>query len=393
LAGRNLDLGAGQNRDDGTGTGLVSIGNGRNPALPFEGANIIGAAGIGGSAGLSESGIDFQSFIGDAGAAFDKYKDELVKLHPEFHGLDFKQLNAEQQAGLALDIFFLTLRDSGRAHSDPTASDGNYQAGNAAIGALFGGLKFRGDITTQSRDIRTRSGGNISLLAPGGKITLGSTNIGNPLIPPGIVTEDGGAISMFANGDVDIGISRIFTLRGGDIIIWSSNGNIAAGSSAKTVKSAPPTRVLIDLQSADVKTDLAGLATGGGIGVLATVAGVSVGDVDLIAPKGVVDAGDAGIRATGNLNIAATAVLNADNIQVAGTSSGVPATPTVSAPSISVPTGATNSTAATNNASEEAAKQARAQNTDQEEPPSIITVDVLDLGPDPDGAASSTSPP
>ena len=67
------------------------------------------------------------------------------------------------------------------------------------------------------------------------------------------------------------------------------------------MKSAPPTRVLIDPQSGAVQTDLAGLATGGGIGVLATVAGVAPGNVDLIAPVGVVDAGDAGIRSSGNL--------------------------------------------------------------------------------------------
>ena len=49
---------------------------------------------------------------------------------------------------------------------------------------------------------------------------------------------------------------------------------------------APPTRVLVDPQSADVKTDLAGLATGGGIGVLESVAGVPPADIDLIAPDG-----------------------------------------------------------------------------------------------------------
>ena len=103
---------------------------------------------------------------------------------------------------------------------------------------------------------------------------MANTSIGNPLIPPGIITESGGKVSIFTDGNVDIGIGRIFTLRGGDMMIWSSTGNIAAGSSSKTVASAPPTRVLIDPQSADVATDLAGLATGGGIGVLATVEGV-----------------------------------------------------------------------------------------------------------------------
>jgi hypothetical protein len=45
--------------------------------------------------------------------------------------------------------------------------------------------------------------------------------------------------------------------------------------------------------------------------------------VDLFAPRGVVNAGDAGIVA-GNLTIGATAVLGADNIKVSGVSVGVP---------------------------------------------------------------------
>ncbi len=69
----------------------------------------------------------------------------------------------------------------------------------------------------------------------------------------------------------------------------------------------------------DVKNDLAGLATGGGIGVLATLAGLMPGDVDLIAPGGAIDAGDAGIRSAGNLNVAATTLLNSDNIAVTAT--------------------------------------------------------------------------
>ena len=51
--------------------------------------------------------------------------------------------------------------------------------------------------------------------------------------------------------------------------------------------------------------------------------GTTAGDIDLIAPTGTVNAGDAGIRA-GNLNIAAQVVLGADNIAVAGTSTGTP---------------------------------------------------------------------
>jgi hypothetical protein len=120
------------------------------------------------------------------------------------------------------------------------------------------------------------------------------------------------------------------------------------------------------------------LATGGGIGVLASVEGVAPGDVDLIAPTGTVDAGDAGIRSTGNLNIAAVQVLNADNIAASGTSTGVP---TVAAPSVNLAglTAASNTTAASSTAATEASKTAQATNS-QEELPSIITVEVLGYG-------------
>jgi hypothetical protein len=238
-----------------------------------------------------------------------------------------------------------------------------------------------GSIYTQARDVRTKSGGDISILAPGGGLQLASTVLGETLAPPGIISESGGNISVFANDDVSIGIARIFTLRGGDITIWSSIGDIAAGSSAKTVQSAPPTRVIIDPSSAAVATDLAGLATGGGIGVLATVAGVRPGNVDLIAPIGAVDAGDAGIRATGNLNIAAAVVLNAANISVGGTSAGASSAPSVATPSLGGLASAAAATAATSNspAAQQAAKQTQETKQDSQTP-SIITVEVLGYG-------------
>jgi len=239
------------------------------------------------------------------------------------------------------------------------------------------------DILTRGRDIRTRNGGSISLFAPGGGLALANTAIGNPLAPPGVVTESGGIISIFTDTDVSVGIGRIFTLRGGSQIIWSSTGDIAAGSSSKTVKSAPPTRVVIDPQRGAVQTDLAGLATGGGIGVLATVAGVEPGDVDLIAPTGVVDAGDAGIRSSGNLTIAATQVLNAGNIAVSGSSSGTPTT-TVTAPNVSGLSAASAAAGATTAAGVDSATNAAKDALPQQAPssalPSIYTVEVLCYG-------------
>ena len=128
-------------------------------------------------------------------------------------------------------------------------------------------------------------------------------------------------------------------------------------------------------------TDLAGLATGGGIGVLATVKNVEPGDVSLIAPLGAVDAGDAGIRSSGNLSIAAAQVLNAGNIAVAGTSAGTPAA-APAAPAVSSaappPPPPTNKNPA--------AEAAQANNAAQQEavgaavPVSEVTVEVLGYG-------------
>lgn len=255
----------------------------------------------------------------------------------------------------------------------------------AALRLLFSDYRGKGSVNTLSRNIRTKSGGAISMLVSGGGISLSPYAISQSLTPPGIVTESGGSVNIYANENVDIGIGRIFTLRGGDIMIWSNLGNIAAGSSAKTVATAPPTRVLLDPQSADVQTDLAGLATGGGIGVLAAVAGVRAGDVDLIAPTGYIDAGDAGIRSLGNLNLAAEKILNADNILAGGVTVGAPppaapsSPPPAAPPPAAPPAGATAAAAAGNSAAENAASR-NDRNDQGDQPPSIFSIDILGYG-------------
>jgi hypothetical protein len=389
LTGRNLDLGVGPNNADGTAVGITSIGDARNPYLPFEGADMIAGAGVGPASSLSRSQLDFAAFESqfldpdsapEQSARYLPHLGELLDLNKPSNSdtwTAFKQLPEEQQAKIALEIFYLVLRDAGRDRNNPDSPNfGNFDNGFAAVTALFpNGATSQNDISLTSREIKTRNGGDITLLAPGGQVTVGLALTGNQPVDQGILTEHGGNISIFAHDSVNVGTSRIFTLRGGNEIIWSSVGNIAAGSSSKTVQSAPPTRVLIDPQSGDVKTDLAGLATGGGIGVLETVAGAPPSDVDLIAPAGVIDAGDAGIRVSGNLNLAAVQIINASNIQVGGTSAGVP---TVAAPNISGLTNASNTIAASSNAAlQQTQNNASAS---QQDVPSIISVEVLGYG-------------
>ena len=224
-----------------------------------------------------------------------------------------------------------------------------------------------------TREIGTFEGGDISLLLPNGGLTVGRATDAQKA-DQGILTARGGRVSIFATDNVEVGTSRIFTLRGGDETVWSTWGNIAAGSGSKTVFSAPPTRVIIDPQSGDVQNDLAGLATGSGIGVLSTLTGVKPADMDLIAPVGTVDAGDAGIRASGNLNVAARVVLNAANIQVGGVSVGTPPPP--SAPNVGSLTAASNVSAATSTAAAGVAQQQGGAGHVLQLP-SLISIEVL----------------
>ena len=99
-------------------------------------------------------------------------------------------------------------------------------------------------------------------------------------------------------------------------------------------------------------------------------AGVEPGDLDLIAPFGTVNFGDAGARASGDLYVAALVVLNADNIKVSGDSKGVPK---AEAPTVTLSVETKDKVAA------DAVKDASQQNAATAQP-SVIIVEVLGYG-------------
>ena len=107
------------------------------------------------------------------------------------------------------------------------------------------------------------------------------------------------------------------TTFGGGILAWSAEGDINAGRGAKTtVVYTPPRRVYDAFGNVALSPNAP--SSGAGIATLAPIAEVPAGDVDLHAPLGTIDAGEAGIRVSGNINIAALHVVNAANIQVKG---------------------------------------------------------------------------
>ena len=112
------------------------------------------------------------------------------------------------------------------------------------------------------------------------------------------------------------------TEQGGNIVMWSSNGTSMPARAPRP--RCPSRRRNSTATSLDLQRRPQGVVSGAGIATLQSLPGVPLGNADLIAPRGTVDAGAAGIRVSGNLNIAALQVLNAFNIQVQGVTTGVP---------------------------------------------------------------------
>jgi filamentous hemagglutinin family protein len=332
LAGRDVDL--------GFTAGITTTGRGANPSLPSAaGAGITVVAGLGKPA-------DYAGFIERIIAPTHDYDARLVAYVLSVTGTTksaetalatFRTLTVDMQRPFIDAVFFNELVRSGR-EANATA-DAGFRRGYAAIDALFpasgaasGDVSqspYHGDLNMAFSRIYTLAGGDISLLIPGGLLNVG---LANP--PPaianreasqlGIVAQGEGSVRVFADRDVLVNSSRIFTLLGGDIAVWSTHGNIDAGRGAKSSLSAPPPTVTID-DSGAVVVSFTGAVAGSGIRTIVTSDEIEPGDVDLIAPSGFVNAGDAGIGSAGNLNIAAQHVIGLDNIQVGGASTGVPA--------------------------------------------------------------------
>jgi hypothetical protein len=173
--------------------------------------------------------------------------------------------------------------------------------------------------------------------------------------------------------------SRVFTLQGGDILLWSSEGDIDAGKGAKTASATPPPQIVF--RDGRFVLDTSNSISGSGIGVLLARADIEPGDVDLIAPNGTVNAGDAGIRVAGNLNIAALQVIGAENIQVGGAVGGVQLSPGASlAGSLG---GLSNVASEATRSAERATQQLASEASplgQQAFVPSFITVEVIGLG-------------
>ena len=383
--------------------GIEAVGNADNPNLPHDSANVQVLFGVGpgiddsdfittyinpantvpGITGTTSALVSFMEqydagqienvdtgLSTDSAAALNKVGNNGVLTAAQAWS-QFQALPSYVQQLFVEQVFFSVLTTVGEDYNNSASPYyKQYARGYQAINTLFpaslgytandlgGGangankLVNTGNLDIRSTTIQTQQGGNISILGPGGEALVGSTsappeivnNNGTIAAGPGsmgILTLEQGNINIFTDQSVLLAQSRIFTEQGGDITMWSSNGNINAGQGSTTVANIPPPEYVCD-QNHYCTVDAKGEVTGAGIATLQTIPTAPPGNANLLAPRGTIDAGAAGIRVSGNLNVAALQVLNAANIQVQGTKTGVPEVPTVDTGALTAASAATS---------------------------------------------------
>jgi filamentous hemagglutinin family protein len=382
-----------------SGGSFISQGNSRDgivySALPRDkGANLLVLAGV--KTGRVDLDAFTAAYLDPANAeqrAVHDYFLELRKFMKQFDpaaaGLSeadlvaaFRALAHPQRQIFLTGVYFTELRDTGIDYNDPESPRyQSYDRGFHAVATLFpvdpSSLlpEERGNLFLHSKRVETNASAGITLLAPYGRVEVGTdaTQERVDYGKGGVVTRRGGDIHVMADQNIDLFSSRVFTLQGGDITMWTSNGSITAGTGSKTSVFQKPLAYAMTKDGV-VQVDAFGLQTGAGIGVLDAVGNATDrprSRLDLIAPRGEVNAGDAGIRVVGDLNIAAAVVVGIENIQVSGASQGVPK---VEPPNVAVLTAASQvAQAATEGV---VATQAAARGP-MPDLPSVITVEVV----------------
>ncbi|MEW7859080.1 filamentous hemagglutinin family protein [Pseudomonas chlororaphis] len=404
-AGRNILM---QDKASVSSLGPVVAGDSR------PGASIVMQAGVG-TAGLdylkfvtpyldpsnqAEAGVPLAEQRGKVAKSYEAQLLQWLKEHFAFEGSGdeargyFASLPAEQQRVFARRVYFEELREGGREYNDANGPRfGSFLRSRNAIASLLptkdvagNPIVYDGDITMYGgAGVHTLFGGDIQMLTPGGQQVFGIEGEAPPATA-GVITQGAGDIQLYSQGSILLGQSRVMTTFGGSILGWSNAGDINAGRGSKTtVIYTPPKRVYDNWGNVTLSSNVP--SSGAGIATLAPIAEVPAGDIDLLAPLGTIDAGEAGIRVSGNVNIFALQVVNAANIQTQGKSSGIPVVASVNTGAL---TSASSAASSATQAAEDVARQQQA--AARQNMPSVFSVQVLSFGqerlaPTQDGAS------
>lgn len=351
------DIRAGRNIDLGIGPGVITRGSILNGYLPDGGASLVVTAGAKADYArfvqqqVALTRAEFPAADQDALIAYVRKVDPGLPADLSFEGavsafnkIDPGGARNTPEKLLAYQTAFYEGRRSEFEARKPLFNQIYFDKLARAAGAVGGGsldlAKFDrviaslfpgtsaggGDINVFGSQFRTEQGGSIDLFAPAGSVNAGLVDVPAAVKAKadstlGIFTIRGGAIGAQVKENFLVNQARVFTLGGGDITLASQFGNIDAGRGAKTAVSAPPPLLKTD-KDGNTVVEIAGSISGSGIATLKTSDSVPASNVYPIAPRGIFDAGDAGLRSSGTVNIVASQVVNAGNIAASGGVSG-----------------------------------------------------------------------
>lgn len=278
------------------------------------------------------------------------------------------------------------------------ARNAAYDAGYRAIDlAAFGGpfLFANADIDLVESKVHTQRGGDISFYSPGGGVNVGlganavAAVVGRAQKPEsdrGIVAFNGGSIRSFSDSDFQVNTQKVFVIGQGDILLWSSNGNIDSGRGSNNTVTVPAVVPTVD-RDGNIVFKIPPLATGSGIGILEPQDGRAEGTVRLYAPRGEIIALDASIRGP-EINLGAEVVRGADNI--IGATTGTTAAPVaVSVGALGAVAAQGESRSAAGQSLDESEKKAEAGRDRN----SLLTVELVGLGEDVTASGCSVDEP
>jgi len=273
----------------------------------------------------------------------------------------------------------------------------DYQPGYQAIQSLFPAADWNGDLSMVFSTIQTLDDGNINLFVPGGGVNVGLAAAleAKKDSELGIIAQGKGDVNMViagyrpelrglsyqadgkkpdaAKGSLFVNQSRIFTLGDGNILAWSSDGDIDAGRGAKSALDVPSAIISFD-ENGNVRIQFPPSVSGSGIRPSGS------GKPYLFAPVGKIDAGEAGIGCAAGCVLGSSTLANASNIDVGkGGGIGVPNQNT--APPV-LPVGVSNLNAAVGQMAESSATKAGSGSADSSNQAALgmLSVEVLGFG-------------
>ncbi|MFN3914449.1 MAG: filamentous hemagglutinin family protein [Aquabacterium sp.] len=229
----------------------------------------------------------------------------------------FEQLGQEHRWLFTHQVLQSELTASGVNAAQQTSGEAKldaYQRGMDALATVFPGSKPLSSLVMGSSSIKTQQGSDIAIFTPHGGMNVGRlTGAADSTAAAslGIVTTSGGGITGVVRDSIEVNQSRIFVVQEGDMLLWASLGNIDAGKGSKTVTGAPAP--VFRIVNGQLQVDTTGSFSGSGIATLDATS-----NLYLFARQGEINAGEAGIKTSGNLTIDAPVIVGGNDIQIAG---------------------------------------------------------------------------